>query len=567
MDAHPMISATLDQAVLLWMQEMAPHGICITDSDLRVQGWNSWMETSSGIKSESAIGRELFELFPDMQSRRVEVYFKSALKGEISILSTALHKYLFPFVSKVPEAEVPNMLQTARVGPLVQDGEIVGTITTIEDVTQREYQNLLLRKQSERQELFSWALAYLLRSSDPELLVKQIFPRVAASMDVDTYFSYLCDESTGKMVLHSAIGAPPALKQQVAVCQGGEAPCEAASGERQMFVLSNIQASNDRAAVFARRIGLEAYVCHPLNVDGKILGTLSFGSRVRKSFSSDDIEFTAVLAQHVAIAIERSHNLKALNKAQAELSRHAESLEARVQERTTRLQESINELQSFSYSLAHDVRAPLRYINGYSELLLDTESAALTPTARGYIESIQRSIQKLDSLTRDMLAYTQVSRQPVNPESIDLAEVVRDIVVRNPGLAGAGVVEIGNLPRVLGERVLLNQVLSNLLDNALKFVKPGTQPKIVVRTCEDKSESNALPPGWTRICVDDNGIGISPDYHTKIFNMFETLTTDQKGTGIGLAIVAKAMKKMDGRFGVESAAGKGSRFWLELRKG
>jgi signal transduction histidine kinase len=122
-------------------------------------------------------------------------------------------------------------------------------------------------------------------------------------------------------------------------------------------------------------------------------------------------------------------------------------------------------------------------------------------------------------------------------------------------------VEVRVLPKVLGERVLLNQVLSNLMDNALKFVKKGVQPKIVVRRCDMQDGSH---PNAARICVEDNGVGISPDYHAKIFNIFETLTTDHKGTGIGLAIVAKAMTKMNGKFGVESEPGRGSRFWIEL---
>lgn len=564
MDQYPTISSNLDQAVLVWMQEMAPHGIVITDADLWVQGWNSWMETASGQRREEVVGRKLFDAFPDLRARRFEPYFKNALRGEISILSTALHKYLFQFPSNVAEVEVPHMLQTARIAPLMQDGQIVGTITTIEDVTQREYQNQLLHKQSERQELFSWALAYLLRSTDPATLVKQIFPRVAASMEVDTYFSYLCEDPSGTLVLHSAAGVSPALKEQIATRRGGESPCESAIANRPLFVLSNIQQSTEREAAFAKRLGLEAYVCHPLKVDNKMLGTLSFGSRVRKSFAADDIEFTGVLSQYVAIAIERSRTLKALNTARVELSEHAESLEAKVQERTANLQESINELESFSYSLAHDVRAPLRYINGYADLLLEEEKTPLSAGSRGYIELIQRSIHKLDVLTRDMLAYTQVSRQAVQLTPVDVAELVRDLVVRNPGLSEPGVVEIRDLPQVLGERVLLNQVLGNLLDNALKFVNKGVKPKIIVRSCDP--QNGATSKNSVRICVEDNGVGISPDYHGKIFNIFETLTNDQKGTGIGLAIVAKAMTKMNGKFGVESEPGRGSRFWFELRR-
>ena len=567
-DQYSKISTeALDLAILEWMQELSPHGICITDNELRIQWWNSWLENASGLARPEVVGRNLFEVMPDLPQRRVGAYFESALNGEISILSTVLHNYLFRFASPSGGPSTPYMLQTARVGPLIQGGQIVGTIATIEDVTQREYQNLLLRKQTERQELFSWALAHLLRSTNPDEMVKQIFPRVSGQMDVDTYFNYMFDEAGSSLQLHSAGGIPPAVKQRISRRKAGEFPCETAVAEQNVFVLSNIQDTKDPRATTAKRLGLQAYVCHPLKAEDKILGTLAFGSRTRTAFDAEEIEFTGVLAQYVAIALERARNLSALNKAQLELSRHAESLEGKVQERTAKLQESINELETFSYSLAHDIRAPLRHIFGYAQLLLEDAAPRLPEESRRFVDSIIRSIVKLDSLTKDMLAYTQVSREQVSMSAVDVVDVVTNVVARNPRLSEPGVVEVHPIPKVLGERVLIDQTLSNLLDNALKFVPPETMPKIIVRA-ESQSETSpaSQPQKMVHIWVEDNGIGIAPEYHEKIFNIFERLNMNHQGTGIGLAIVAKAVAKMGGRVGVQSEVGKGSRFWIELRQ-
>jgi signal transduction histidine kinase len=456
------------------------------------------------------------------------------------------------------------MLQTARVAPLLDGEQVVGTITTIEDVTQREHQNLLLRRHAERQELVSWALAYLLRSSDPETLIKQIFPRVAAQMDVDTYFIYTREDDGNEFHLHSAGGVSPALKAQVSSCRGGNSPCEATNDGGEVFVLSNIQERNDQKAAFAKKLGLQAYICLPLKADAKILGTLSFGSHVRKCFDAEDIEFTGVLSQYVAIAIDRSRTLKALNKAQSELTRHAESLETKVRERTARLQETVNELETFSYSLAHDIRAPLRHIRGYAEMLVDDYGTALEGDGVTYINLIIRSIQRLDDLTKDMLAYNRVSRESINLYPVDLDVLVKKVVTSNPVMSEHGVVDIQSLPRVLGERILLEQIFTNLLDNALKFVPEGVVPHIIVRS--ESVQADRADQDWVRIFVEDNGIGIAPEYHSKIFRIFERLTGTQPGTGIGLAIVAKAVTKMGGRLGVESQLNMGSRFWLELRR-
>src|SRR5688572_27270220 len=153
---------SLDKALLGWIQELSPHGIFITDTQLRVKRWNLWLETNSGLNRTKVIDRFLIDIFPGLIKRRLDQYFHRALNGEVSVLSAALHGFLLPFPSPVRESGLLNMLQTARIAPLVDNGEIVGTITTIEDVTQREHQNSLVIRQHQRQELFSWALAQLL---------------------------------------------------------------------------------------------------------------------------------------------------------------------------------------------------------------------------------------------------------------------------------------------------------------------------------------------------------------------------------------------------------------------
>ena len=556
----------LDHAVLTWIQELSPYGVCITDTELTVQGWNLWMESASGLKREDVIGRKLIDLFPELTSRRLDRHFANALKGEVSVLSTVLHKYLFPFPTPVADSSVGHMLQTARIGPLIVQGtQVVGTITTIEDVTQREHQQLQLRKQTERQELFSWALAHLLRSSDPDAMVKQVFPRISAQMTVDVYFNYMLEDDGKTLRLNSAAGIPPALKRQVALRNVGQSLCEASDPRTGTFVFGDLHESDDERVALQRQIGLRAYVCHPLQVEDKIIGTLSFGSRIRNSFEPEEIEFTRVVAQYVGIAIERSRTIHALRNAQEELKLYAKSLDEKVQERTAKLQESINELESFSYSLAHDVRAPLRHIYGYSQLLMEDCEASMSEQAKNYVGSIMRSIQKLDALTKDILAYTQVSRQSIQTAAVDLDALLKDLAARNPALSEPDVLTIKRpLENVRGERLLLGQCISNLLDNSLKFISPGTAPRIIVST-ESRIDSSVNPARKTvRVWVEDNGVGIAPDYHEKIFNIFERLSNHTQGTGIGLAIVAKAVQKMGGQFGVESDIGRGSKFWIEL---
>jgi signal transduction histidine kinase len=597
---HP---CSIDRAILGWMQELTPHGILVTDAQLRINRWNLWLESNSGLKREEVLDRPLFEVFPEIVTRRMDRYFQSAMKGEVSLLSSALHGYLLPFASPVREAGFLNMLQTARIGPLVERGEVVGTITTIEDVTQREYQNSRVTRQHQRQELFSWALAQLIETPNPERMVKRIFPRISAHMFVDTYFNYFLEPDGQHLRLHSAGGIPRDMQERIGMITVGQALCGTSVRDGGPVVVPCIHESRDPKAAFARSLGLRAYVCNPLLVGEKLIGTLAFASRTRDSFTNDEVEFTRIVAQYVAIAIERARNEAALRKAEGELRSHAGLLEQKVLERTRKLQETIAELESFSYSLAHDVRAPLRHIHGFSEALLEDHGKELSTDARSYVDSIMRAVLRLETLTRDILEYSKVSSKPVELRPVNLEALVKSIVAHSPGLSVDEVVAVKSpLHRVMAERALLQQSLSNLLDNALKFIPAEVGPRIVVRTeinedtalaAEQRPSKSSMPaplnpvsaphaapdeaaasadrggtvptaPRWVRIWVEDNGVGISPEFHRKIFGIFERLSHQEEGTGIGLAIVSKAVQRMGGRLGVESESGKGSRFWIEL---
>lgn len=250
---------------------------------------------------------------------------------------------------------------------------------------------------------------------------------------------------------------------------------------------------------------------------------------------------------------------RALQHAQAELKQHAQNLEREVRERTARLHEMVAELDSFSYSLSHDLRAPLRAIQGFSEIVLNDYSEKI-PEAVDYLRRIVKAAGRMDRLIQDVLAFSRVSRAEMNVRTVDLeklvATIVQDRVELHPPRAEV-VVQRPLLP-VVGHEASLTQVIANLLDNAVKFVPPGVTPHVRVTT---RTEGDRV-----RIAVTDNGIGIDPSLQPRLFKMFERLATDRpyEGTGVGLAIVRKAAERMNGRVGVESKPGEGSTFWIEL---
>ncbi len=133
--------------MLSWVRDIAPYGIFTTDANLVIRDWNEWLATHSGLSSDEVVGRQLADVFPDICERHLENHFNRALRGESAVLSAALHKYLLPFPSPVREYGAHHMLQTVRIAPLAANSVIVGTITIVEDVTQRECQAAILHRQ------------------------------------------------------------------------------------------------------------------------------------------------------------------------------------------------------------------------------------------------------------------------------------------------------------------------------------------------------------------------------------------------------------------------------------
>jgi len=260
---------------------------------------------------------------------------------------------------------------------------------------------------------------------------------------------------------------------------------------------------------------------------------------------------------------ERKQSESALLTARNEIARHALELEQVVKERTGQLRDTIGELEGFSYSVSHDMRAPLRAMQSFASFLVKEYSDKLDEQGVNYLQQIMRSAVRLDRLIQDVLSYTRVLHTPLLMKPVDLDRLTRDIIETYPNEAAIKP-EIhihGRLPMVAGNEALLTQCISNLLGNGAKFVSPGTTPRMEI-------SAETLDDGWIRVLFKDNGIGIAPENHSRIFRLFERIhpATEYEGTGIGLTIVRKAAERMGGQVGFESVLGKGSNFWIKLKK-
>ena len=256
---------------------------------------------------------------------------------------------------------------------------------------------------------------------------------------------------------------------------------------------------------------------------------------------------------------DRIRKEQTLRKVQDELLKLNDDLERRVQIRTAELAETVAELEAFSYSITHDLRAPLRSMQSFATLLEQDCSAEISPLGEDYIRRIVTSARRMDHLIQDVLTYSRMARSDLHLDTIDTEHLVQGIIESYPAFQspGANIQVVRPLLRVLANEAALTQCLANLISNAIKFVVPGEAPRVIIW-------SEALGDK-VRVYVRDHGIGIPTRHQERIFGIFQRLSKSYEGTGIGLSIVKKAAERMGGSVGLQSEPGQGSTFWVELR--
>lgn len=261
------------------------------------------------------------------------------------------------------------------------------------------------------------------------------------------------------------------------------------------------------------------------------------------------------------------------NRAEAEIRRLNSKLEERVRQRTAELEAANRELESFSFTVSHDLRAPLRAISGLSEILLDDYGHQLPPDAQRLIGSVRRNVERMGQLITDLLAFSRIGRLPLRTQAIDPAALVREaLLLLAPDQEGRSVeITIGDLPVCQGDPVLLSQVFVNLLSNGLKFTRVRPVARIRVGACRgaelpQDAANPGVAPHAIAYFVADNGVGFDPCYAGNLFGAFQRLhpAADYEGNGIGLATVQRIVHRHGGLVWATSMPDRGATFYFSL---
>ena len=306
------------------------------------------------------------------------------------------------------------------------------------------------------------------------------------------------------------------------------------------------QASIERAVTGGAPHGLDHRL---VRTDGSVIWVHAEGELIRDELGQP----TKFLGTMVDITERR--------RAEEEIRRLNDELEARVAQRTSQLESANKELQAFTYSVSHDLRAPLRAVGGFSQIIARRHRANLNDEGQRYIDNIVTASERMGRLIDDLLDYSKLGRKALKLEPVSLNRILEHVAgdfAHRLEEEGSRLAVATDLPVVRGDATLLGQVFTNLLDNALTYKAPGKPADVTVSW--EAHADQAL------IHVADKGLGIPPEHHQKIFNVFQRLHRDEDypGTGIGLAVVKKALTLLGGDAHIESEPGQGSTFTVVL---
>jgi len=249
--------------------------------------------------------------------------------------------------------------------------------------------------------------------------------------------------------------------------------------------------------------------------------------------------------------ISRALEIRRLRLENARLQKH-------LQERTTELEAANAELQSFSDSVSHDLRSPLRAVSGFAEILRMDAADQLTPDSLSLLDHVTAGARRMERLIDDLLRFSRLGRQPVSKAPVDVAELVAEVVAEltDPRRVPPVDVQVAPLPPTSGDAPLVRQVFANLLSNAFKFTRDVAAPTIEVGALPDTE-----PPVYT---VRDNGVGFDMQYAGKLFGMFQRFHRQEayEGTGVGLSIAQRIVIRHGGRIWADAAVGRGATFYV-----
>ncbi len=527
----------------------APDAIVTMDTNQYITEWNPGAERLFGYTQREAIGQRLDELIvaPDRADEARD------------------------FVAHVVQGEKLQPVETVRLckdgspvhvivaaSPIVLDEELAGIVVVYTDITERIRVEQEIRQQAQSLETLVEISKRFVATLEPETIFQAITDGVVQLVGLDSAAIYLVDDGC-LWVEATTPPLPGPLDQARSESPVKDYPHveEVLQDDQPVLIADTAEVELVPAEKgYIDRFDLHSVLFLPIRIRDEVLGVLVVASSEEpKEISQREIDLGITLANQAAIAIDNAHLFDKIRQ-------HAHELEQRVAERTAQLEQSNQDLEAFAYSVSHDLRAPLRHIDGFVHMLAD-QIEPKSDIVQDYFARIRKASDHMHNLIQALLTYSRVGRRELTFVNVSLEKLVNKVIKRyEPDLEQRDIEwQIGPLGTVYADPYMVEIVFDNLIANAIKFSSHQETARIEI--------SSQPRNGLVDIQVKDNGVGFDMAYADRLFGVFQRLHNDNEfpGTGIGLAIVKRIVQDHNGQVRAQAEPGQGAVFTVSLPKG
>lgn len=539
---------TLQEQLLKTFFNNACIGLAILDDQWRHLLINKILADINGKSIEEHIGKPVREIIPQLAPQLESIYQEVQATGEAVCR--------IEITGETPRKPGLIAQWEASYFPLPFSDSRTAIGCVVLEITERKKAETSLATRLEQQATVAQLGQLALSGIKLSALFKETTVMVAQSLNVDACKILELKRDTNALVLRSSVGLQEDLIDRATV----EIDCKSQAGyallSGETVILDNLY--KETRFTGSALLHQHEYISGVSTIiqgrENQPFGILEAHSAKEHQFSQDDANFVQSVANILSTAITRK-------KAESENRKLNATLEARVKQRTLELEKANQELEAFCYSVSHDLRAPLRAIQGFAQVLMEDYESLFDDIGREYLNRLMAAAAHLDTLILDLLAYSRLGRTQIQLTQVSLATVIQGILNELESELQENQAQIiikSTLPPVISQQSTLKSIITNLLTNAVKFVHADVNPVVQI-WAEEHGE-------WVKLFIQDNGIGIAPQHQERIFRVFERLhgIESYPGTGIGLAIVQRGMESLGGKVGVDSTPNQGSCFWIEF---